>query len=144
MRNLCIQFAVILQFLTGTIAENTCGPSFTIPGFKLYGLVIKTVTKISKENCQTNCTSNKNCKSVNFHLKHRKCELNHGNHLTNPEYLRQEDGFVYLDNHMSISSGAEICSKHFCSDSLECVMKGSGRYDCLPCRKGNHLQKFTQ
>ena len=96
----------------------------------LQGHVIKSVSTSSLFHCMQSCDETHNCHSINLRDSQPKtCELNDGNHLTNPESMVNSSGFTYLNYFIHPVSK---CSSSLCNDSsLECFVESDGiNYEC--------------
>lgn len=50
----------------------------------------------SLRSCFEVCRTTFGCESINYRLNDGLCELNDKNHLTHPQYLENNNGYVYL------------------------------------------------
>lgn len=66
-------------------------------GYYLAGHLISTVTSSSLAQCVTLCSYQLQCKSLNFQLSTKSCDLNDADRHTHPEDYGRREASVYMD-----------------------------------------------
>lgn len=67
-------------------------------GYSLKGHLITTYSFLGKNTvCIEACAAHSECNSVNFYQRKKKCELNNGNHQSDPENMTVTIDSEYID-----------------------------------------------
>ena len=75
-----------------------CGPStYSMSGYNLSGHVMSTMIVSSLSECVTTCVTEIHCKSLNFRLKDKSCDLSDAGRHAYPEDYRPKTGCIYMD-----------------------------------------------
>ena len=72
--------------------------TYSVYGHYLSGHVISTKHVYSLSECVIMCFNEFRCRSLNFHLKDKSCDLNGADKHTHPENYGPKKGSVYMDN----------------------------------------------
>lgn len=125
---------VVFPWLPTMAYEQVCGLFFTNKNLKLAGHVIKNVSVQTNMKCMDQCALEKRCYSINFYQNKSICELNGGDHLTNPLSLGQylDDGVEYMNKHERIPYR---CNRLLCTDwTRQCLVDKDGEgFKCNAC-----------
>ncbi|CAH3031051.1 unnamed protein product [Pocillopora meandrina] len=96
--------------LTQAIAQ--CGrPTYSEYGHHLSGHVITTSKTSSITECVMFCLNESRCKSLNFRLKDKSCDLNAADKRTHPRDFGPKEGSVYMNMDDEFKSCSEILKK---------------------------------
>jgi len=101
-----ISSAKLLQAL-----EQCPVSSLSVYGHHLDNHVISTRICSSLSECVISCSYEFRCKSLNFWLKDKSCDLNDADRFTHPEDYGPKEGFVYMDTsekHKKVSSQSSL------------------------------------
>ena len=124
-----ISLFFLLMFPWQAISDSCYGAPYTLPGFKIHGHLIKTILLTTKGECEKMCASQEGCNSISFHQNTRKCELHDGNHISHPESVLPNEGYIYVN---FPTRPPKRCSRKLCSRPLTCVPEGES-YNCISC-----------
>ncbi|PFX15619.1 hypothetical protein AWC38_SpisGene20156 [Stylophora pistillata] len=80
-------------------------------GHHLSGHVVSTQKTSSISECVMICSSESRCKSLNFRLKDKSCDLNDANKHTHPGDFGAKEGSVYMNKVDEFKSCSEIFNK---------------------------------
>ena len=97
-----ISSAKLLQAL-----EQCQVSSLSVYGHHLAKHVISTRICSSLSDCIILCSKEFRCKSLNFRLKDKSCDLNDADRFTDPDDYGPKAGFIYMDTsekHKKVSS----------------------------------------
>ena len=72
-------------------------PTYSISGYHLSGHVMSTTIVSNLSECVTTCVTMLRCKSLNFRLRNKLCELNDAGRHAHPEDYGPKAGFIYMD-----------------------------------------------
>ena len=131
-----ISLVLVLLFPWQSLSESCHSSPYSIPGFKIHGLVIKTLSLSTRSQCEHQCAAKQGCNSISFHQNKGKCELHDGNHVSNPESLLPSDGYTYVN---FPARPPKTCSRKLCSYTLACVSEGNS-YKCVTCEGRRSLR----
>nr|XP_058955575.1 uncharacterized protein LOC131782859 [Pocillopora verrucosa]XP_058955576.1 uncharacterized protein LOC131782859 [Pocillopora verrucosa]XP_058955577.1 uncharacterized protein LOC131782859 [Pocillopora verrucosa]XP_058955578.1 uncharacterized protein LOC131782859 [Pocillopora verrucosa] len=96
--------------LTQAIAQCV-RPTYSEYGHHLSGHVITTSKTFSITECVMFCLNESRCKSLNFRLKDKSCDLNSANKRTHPRDFGPKEGSVYMNKDDEFKSCSEILKK---------------------------------
>ena len=71
--------------------------TFSVYSHSLSSHVMSTRISSSLSECVMMCRNEFRCKSLNFRLKDKSCDLNDGDRYTHPENYGPQEGSVYMD-----------------------------------------------
>ena len=77
--------------------EQCHASTYSVYGHHLSGHVISTSSVSSLSECVMMCSDEFRCKSLNFRLKGKSCDLNDADRHTHPEDYGPKEGSVYMD-----------------------------------------------
>lgn len=77
--------------------EHCSDPTYSVFGHGLSSHVISTGISSSLSECVMMCGNEFRCKSLNFRLKDKSCDLNDAYRYTHPGDYGQREGSVYMD-----------------------------------------------
>jgi len=77
--------------------EHCSDSTHSVYGDGLPSHVISTTVSSSLSECVMMCRNEFRCKSLNFRLKDKSCDLNDADRYTHPEDYGQQEGSVYMD-----------------------------------------------
>ena len=80
-------------------------PTYSISGYHLSGHVMSTTIVSNLSKCVTTCVTMIRCKSLNFRLKNKSCELNDAGRYAHPKDYGPKAGFIYMD----VSELPKVC-----------------------------------
>ncbi|XP_068733708.1 uncharacterized protein [Montipora capricornis] len=125
-----------LYLIACMVGSNTtgqqCKPSeVSIPGKALNGHTFKATVVSRPIQCQMLCENDPKCRSYNFHILTKNCELNDETKETSPNDFATDDLRFYMKR-----EDIDECStgKHSCSHVAVCN-NTSGSYNCA-CKEG--------
>lgn len=80
--------------------------SLSVYSHQMTGHVISVRKRSSLSECLMLCSHELRCKSINFRLNDKSCDLNDADRFTHPEDYGPKEGFVYMDSerHKQVSS----------------------------------------
>ena len=79
-------------------ALEQCRPStYSVYGHHLSGHVMSTAMSSSLSECVMMCFNEFRCRSLNFRLKDKSCDLNDADKHTHSEDYGPDEGSVYMD-----------------------------------------------
>lgn len=106
---LCFPILVILCSAKILNVLGKCAPStHSIGGYYLSGHVTSTMIVSSLSECVTTCVTKIRCRSLNFRLKNKSCELNDAGRHAHPKDYGPKAGCIYMDVSESPKSCAAI------------------------------------
>ena len=73
------------------------GSTYSVHGHSLSSHVNSTRISSSLSDCVLMCRNEFRCKSLNFRLKDKSCDLNDGDRYTHPGDYGPQEGSVYMD-----------------------------------------------
>ena len=89
---------VVISFARAHETLEQCPAStYSVYGHSLSGHVISTRISSSLSECVMMCSGEFRCKSINFRLRDRSCDLNDADKHTHPEDYGPKEGSVYMD-----------------------------------------------
>ena len=71
--------------------------TYSVYGHCLSGHVISTRISSSLSECVMMCSGEFRCKSINFRIRDKSCDLNDADRYTHPEDYGPKEGSVYMD-----------------------------------------------
>ena len=71
--------------------------TYSVYGHSLSSRAISKKFSSSLSECVMMCGNELRCKSLNFRLSDKSCELNNGDRYTHPEDYGPQEGSVYMD-----------------------------------------------
>ena len=77
--------------------EHCSNSTYSVYGHSLSSHVITTRISSSLSDCVMMCRNEFRCKSLNFRLKDKSCDLNDADRHTHPEDYGPQEGSVYMD-----------------------------------------------
>ena len=77
--------------------EHCSDLTYSVYGHGLSSHVISTTISLSLSECVMMCRNEFRCKSLNFRLKDKSCDLNDADRHTHPENYGPQEGSVYMD-----------------------------------------------
>ena len=95
-----LRFPILVILCAAKILNvfGKCAPStHSISGYHLSGHVMYTKTVSSFSECVTMCVTKIRCKSLNFCLKDKSCDLNDAGGHAHPENYGPKAGIIYMD-----------------------------------------------
>ena len=93
-----LSFLAILNTAKVQEALKHCpDPTYSVYGRGLSSHVSSTRISSSLSDCVLMCRNEFRCKSLNFRLKDKSCDLNEGDRYTHPEDYGPQEGSVYID-----------------------------------------------
>ena len=93
--------SILVIFNTAKVhqALQQCSDStYSVYGYSLSSNVNATRISSSLSACVMMCRNEFRCKSLNFRLKDKSCDLNDGDRYTHPEDYGPQEGSVYMDS----------------------------------------------
>ena len=103
---LCFPILVILCSAKILNVLGKCAPStHSIGGYYLSGHVMSTMIVSSLSECVTTCVTKIRCRSLNFRLKNKSCELNDAGRHAHPKDYGPKAGCIYMD----VSESPKVC-----------------------------------
>ena len=94
----CLSILVMLNTAKAHQALQHCSDStYSVYGHNLSSHVNSTRISSSLSDCVLMCRNEFRCKSLNFRLKDKSCDLNDGDKYTHPEDYGPQEGSVYMD-----------------------------------------------
>ena len=94
-----LSILVILNTAKVLQALQHCSDStYSVYGQTLSSHVNSTKISSSLSDCVKMCRNEFRCKSLNFRLKDKSCDLNNGDRYTHPEDYGPQEGSVYIDS----------------------------------------------
>ena len=101
--------STMLQFFARVVVFVSCAKllqaseqcqvaSLSVYGYQMAGHVMFTREGSSLSECFMLCSYEFRCKSFNFHLNDKSCDLNDADRFTHPGDYRPKEGFVYMDS----------------------------------------------
>ncbi|XP_031567704.1 uncharacterized protein LOC116302523 isoform X2 [Actinia tenebrosa] len=70
----------------------------SISDHRLLSHAMKEVKTADLNTCTNECSQTPGCKSSNYKITDRVCEMNTAEHVTKPLYLMKEEGYIYFRN----------------------------------------------
>ncbi|XP_020910750.1 pentraxin-4 [Exaiptasia diaphana] len=119
-----------------SMSEINCWTSYSLPGFKIHGHVITSVSLSTISQCKHRCAAQQRCNSISFHQNTKKCEMHDGNHISHPESVLPSNGYVYVN---VPTRPPKRCSHKLCSYPLLCVPENAD-YKCVSCEEAKAEQ----
>ena len=114
---------VIISFAKLHEALEICPAStYSVYGHSLSGHVISTRTSSSLTECVMMCSGEFRCKSMNFRLNDKSCDLNDADRHTHPEDYGPKEGSVYMDTsekHRKVSLEFKCFNSNYSSKENE-------------------------
>ena len=95
-----LRFPILVIFCSSKILNvfGKCRPStYSISGFHLSGHVMSTMIVSSLSECLNTCVTKFRCRSLNFCLKDKSCDLNDARRHVHPEDYGPKAGCIYID-----------------------------------------------
>ena len=77
--------------------QHCSDSTHSVYGHSLASHVNSTTISSSLSDCVVMCQNEFRCKSLNFRLKDKSCDLNDGDRYTHPEDYGPQEGSVYMD-----------------------------------------------
>ena len=77
--------------------QHCSDSTYSVYGHSLASHVNSTTISSSLSDCVVMCQNEFRCKSLNFRLKDKSCDLNDGDRYTHPEDYGPQEGSVYMD-----------------------------------------------
>ena len=77
--------------------QHCSDPTYSVYGHSLSSHVNSSKISSSLLDCVLMCRNEFRCKSLNFRLKDKSCDLNDGDRYTHPEDYGPQEGSVYMD-----------------------------------------------
>ena len=77
--------------------EHCSDSTYSVYGHSLSSHVNSTRISSSLSDCVMTCQNEFHCKSLNFRLKDKSCDLNDADRYTHPEDYGPQEGSVYMD-----------------------------------------------
>lgn len=77
--------------------EHCTASTYSVYGDNLSSHVISTRISSSLSECVMTCRNEFRCKSLNFRLSDKSCDLNDADRYTHPEDYGPQEGSVYMD-----------------------------------------------
>ena len=124
-----ISLVLVLMLPWQTMSEDCQRSPYSLPGFKIYGHVIKSVSLSTISQCKHQYVAQQSCNGISFHQNTRKCEMHDGNHISHPESVVPSNGYVYVN---VPTSPPKKCNRKLCSYPLACVPEAES-YKCVNC-----------
>ena len=103
-----LRFPILVILSTSKILNvfGKCAPStHSITGYHLSGHVMTTTIVSSLSECVTMCVTKTRCKSLNFRLKDKSCDLNDAGRHAHPKDYGPKAGCINMD----VSESPKVC-----------------------------------
>ena len=103
-----LRFPILVILCAAKILNvfGKCAPStHSISGYHLSGHVMSTKIVSSFSECVTMCVTKIRCKSLNFCLKDKSCDLNDSGRHAHSENYGPKAGIIYMD----VSESPKVC-----------------------------------
>lgn len=98
----CFGVVIVISCAQLCQAMEQCRPSkYSKYGHHLSGHAFSTRISSSISECVLICSNELRCKSLNFRLKDKSCDLNDADKHTHPEDYGPKEGSVYMDTAQS-------------------------------------------
>jgi len=89
--------------------EHCSASTYSVYGHRLSSHVISTGISSSLSDCVIMCQNEFRCKSLNFRLRDKSCDLNDADRYTHPEDYGPQEGSVYMDTSVKPKVEGYIC-----------------------------------
>ena len=102
--------------------QHCSGSTYSVYGHSLSSHVNSTRISSSLSDCVLMCRNEFRCKSLNFRLKDKSCDLNDGDRYTHPEDYGPQEGSVYMDTslrHKKVRAYMNDCAMHLMCLTLQ-------------------------
>ncbi|XP_022806201.1 uncharacterized protein LOC111343319 isoform X1 [Stylophora pistillata] len=104
-------FIVIWHVQLSQASEQCRRSTYSEYGHHLSGHVVSTQKTSSISECGMICSSESRCRSLNFRIKDKSCDLNDANKHTHPGDFGPKEGSVYMNKVDEFKSCSEILNK---------------------------------
>ena len=88
---------LFLFFLKTCEATQQCKTTSSVYGHYLNGHVISSMSAAGPGPCHRICDKDPKCKSMNFRLENKSCELNNADRFSHPQDYQERQSSVYSD-----------------------------------------------
>ena len=116
--------SILVIFNTANVHEalkHCPGPTYSVYGHSLSSHVNSTRLSYSLSDCVLMCRNKFRCKSLNFRLKDKSCDLNDGDRYTHPEDYGPQEGSVYMDTSLKHKKVAGFIGLRWPNTVLACA-----------------------
>ena len=88
---------LFLLFLKTCEATQQCKTTSSVFGHYLNGHVVSSMSASGPGECLRICAAHPKCKSWNFRLENKSCELNNADRFSHPQDYQERQASVYSD-----------------------------------------------
>ena len=109
-------FCILVIISSGELSDGTKNckeQTRSTYDYHLAGHLIATVMSSSLAECAMLCSYQLRCKSMNFQLSDKSCDLNDADRHTHPQDYRRRETSVYMDTSEKHRKVSQLWFKHF-------------------------------
>ena len=127
---------LFLLFLETCEATQQCKTTSSVYGHYLNGHVISSMSAAGPGQCHRICDKDPKCKSMNFRLENKSCELNNADRFSHPQDYQERQASVYSDTSEPLKgvSVTLMTSQHICTLK---VVQSCGTRNSFSIKKNN-------